>query len=84
MFRPKVGHKIKHSYESSARERTIFQLRTGYVDVNKDLRKCNIKDTHICHCGSKESVSHFLLHCPEYETEREIMRKGYLELHTWI
>ena len=30
-------------------------------------------------CCSKESISHLLLLCPEYETEREIMRKRLFE-----
>ena len=47
MFRPKVDHKIKHSYESSAGERIVSQLRMGYVGLNEYLHKCNIKDSDL-------------------------------------
>ena len=53
----------------------ICQLRTGYVGLNEYLHECNFKDSDQCQCGSKESVSHFLLYYPEYEIKREIMRK---------
>ena len=60
MFRPKVdNHKIKQSFESSAEERITCQLRTGFVGLNEYLHKCNIKDSVLCHCASKESVGHF-------------------------
>ena len=68
-------NKVKHTCESAFGERIISQLRTGYVRLNEYLHKCNLKDTDQCQCGSKESISHFLLDCPNYETKREIMRK---------
>ena len=78
-FRQKVDHKVKHTHESAFGERIISQLRTGYVRLNEYLHKCNLKDTDQCQCGSKESISHFLLDCPNYEPEREIMRKRLFE-----
>lgn len=43
------------------------------------MQKCNIKDSDLCKCGSKETISHYLLECPEFETEREILRKRLFE-----
>ena len=56
------------------RDRIISQLRTGYIDLNDYLHKCNVKETANCDCGEKESLSHYLLD-PNYENEREKMRK---------
>ena len=62
-FRPRVDYKVKHSFESAGGERAVAQLRTGYK----------------CQCGAVESVSHYLLCCPLFETEREVMRKRLFE-----
>ena len=74
-FRPKVGHKIQHLFVSPVGESIVSQLRTGYVGLNEYLHKCNIKETDLCKCGAKETLSHFLLECQEFETTRELMRK---------
>ncbi|MEW8548387.1 MAG: reverse transcriptase domain-containing protein [Candidatus Thiodiazotropha sp.] len=74
-YRPKVGFKIKHSFQSAVGERIIAQLRTGYARLNEYLYKTGITDSNECMCGAIESVSHYLIDCPLYENEREIMRK---------
>ena len=79
-FRPKVGYKVKNTFETTSGERIISQLRTGYVALNEYLHKVNIKDHDSCECGEIESVGHFLLHCQKYETERELMRKRIFDL----
>ena len=56
-------------------ERIISQLRTGYVGLNEYLHKCNVKENDNCECGGIETVGHYLLECPKYEKEREILRK---------
>ena len=71
-FRKKVDNKVKHTHESAFGERIMSQLRTGYVRLNEYLHKWNLKDTDQCQCGSKESISHFLLDCPNYETIRAV------------
>ena len=43
-FRPKVGHKIIHSFGSRVGESIISQLQTGYVGLNEYLYKCNISE----------------------------------------
>ena len=78
-FRPKVGHKIQHSFVSPVGESIVSQLRTGYVGLNEYLHKCKIKETDLCKCGAKETLSHFLLECQEFDTTREFMRKRIFE-----
>ena len=78
-FRPNVGHTIKHSFASTVGESIISQLRTGYVGLNEYLHKCNFKDSDLCKCGAKETVSHYLLECNEFDTARELMRKKLFE-----
>ena len=70
-----MGHKIQHSFVSPVGESIVFQLRTGYVGLNEYLHKCNIKETDLCKCGAKETLSHFLLECQELDMTRELMRK---------
>ena len=50
-----------------------------YVGQNEYLHKCNIKETDLCKCGAKETLSHFLLECQEFDTTRELMRKRIFE-----
>ena len=69
--RPKVDFKLNHTFESSFGEKVISQLRTGYIELNDYLQKCNIKKNPTCECGEKETISHFLLECTNYETLRE-------------
>ena len=70
---------IKHSFASTVGESIISQLRTGYVGLNDYLHKCNFKDSDLCKCGAKETVSHYLLECNEFDTARELMRKKLFE-----
>lgn len=75
--RPKVDFKFRYfnTFETSAGERIIGQMRMGYVRLNEYLHTCNVVESGNCTCGEKESVSHYLLHCQNYETERETLRK---------
>ena len=57
-------------FESFLGERIISQLRKGYIGLSDYLYKCNVKETANCDCGEKESVSHYLLDCPNYENEK--------------
>ena len=74
-FRPRVEFRLRNTFESSFGERIISQLRTGYVGLNEYLQKCNVKEDNSCECGGIETVGHYLLECPNYENEREKMRK---------
>ena len=67
-----MGHKIQHSFVSPVGESIVSQLRTGYVWLNEYLHKCNSKETDLCKCGAKETLSHFLLECQEFDMTREL------------
>ena len=58
----------------------------GYIVLNDYLHKCNVKETANCDCGEKASVSHYLLDCPNYEKDREKMRKRLFDYcgHTYF
>ena len=67
--RPKVDFKLNHTFESSFGEKVTSQLRTGYIELNNYLQKCNIKKNPACECGEKETISHYLLECTNCETQ---------------
>ena len=53
----------------------LMQLRCGHVALNMFLWKIRACDSALCsHCVSPESVSHFLLHCRRYTSQRRKMR----------
>ena len=74
-LRPKVDFKLTHTFESSFGEKVISQLRTCYIELNDYLQKCNIKKNPTCEWGEKETISHYLLECTNYETLRGKMRR---------
>ena len=43
------------------------------------MHKVNVKESNKCQCGAVESVSQYLLFCPLFEKEREVMRKRLFE-----
>lgn len=70
-FRPSVGVIVKHTFQTPQSEGAISQLRTGYARLNEYLHKIGSKDTNQCLCGEIETVTHYLQHCPNYQTERD-------------
>ena len=79
-LRPRVDYKMKHTFDSVGGERAVAQLRTGYTRINEYLHKVNVVESDKCQCGAIETVSHYLLACPLYDEEREIMRKRLFEM----
>ena len=51
----------------------ITGLRTGYSHLNKYRNNLGQTETPLCSCGQEETTEHYLLHCPQYEHQREIM-----------
>ena len=78
-YRPKVGYKFKHKFDTRKGESIISQLRTGYVRLNEYLKKSNITESDTCQCGEVESVRHYLLDCELYEDEREQLRRNLFQ-----
>ncbi|KAG9223182.1 hypothetical protein CCMSSC00406_0000129 [Pleurotus cornucopiae] len=58
------------------RTSVITQLRTGHVPLNQHLHRIKKADSPYCpHCNDKEeSVRHYLIECPAYDTERAAMQ----------
>ena len=40
----------------------------------------NLAQSPLCQCGQLETVEHFLLKCPNYNIERQIMKKNLNKL----
>ena len=80
-YRPTVTYKLKGiSFQSFNSKRRISQLRLGYAPLNEYMQKCGLKDSNKCAaCGEIESISHYLLTCPEFETEREQLCRRLFE-----
>ena len=52
----------------------LAQLRTGHVRLRHFLfRKFKSVLSPNCECGHEETVSHVLLHCPQYQLERQTL-----------
>ena len=50
------------------------RLRMNMTHLNHHLFSVNKVDSPECKCGyRKEDVAHFVLQCPEYETQRNVM-----------
>ncbi len=49
------------------------RLRLSCSSLNFDLHRKNIVDSPLCTCGAQETVSHFLLHCPLYQRQRNVL-----------
>ena len=76
-FRPTVGYKsrVPHQFGTVSLERRVTQLRTGYVTLRDHLYKLGLVDTKSCECEEPETVQHYLLACPIYEDQREILQQ---------
>ena len=70
-YKNKVGLNLDHKYQSTKGEISIIQLRIGYVRLNEYLQKTNVVESNKCQCSYIESISHYLLKCPLYETKIE-------------
>ena len=57
----------------------VFPDHTHYY-FNEYLHKCNIKDTDLCKCGAKETVSHYLIECNMFDTTNDFMIKWFFEI----
>ena len=56
----------------------MAQMRKGYVrlnEYNQYLCRVNVIESDTCQCGEEiETVMHYLLHCPLFEEEKEVLR----------
>lgn len=67
------GKHIRKLYDMLTRTdaAVLSQLRAGYCGLNSYLYSIKRAETKECTCGSDETVEHFLLQCPRWDTERQ-------------
>ena len=67
-------NKTSTLYNVGSRKGQILhtRLRLGCSSLNYDLYRRNITDSPLCACKQVESVSHFLLYCPQYNGQRHM------------
>ena len=65
------------SHKNRAVETVLARMRIGHGETCDHLFRFNLSDRERCECGSADSVKHFLLHCPRYESART---EAYLRL----
>lgn len=53
----------------------LSQLRSGMSRLNSSLAKIKAIDSDQCECGERETVQHFLFHCPRWQSMRDDFRK---------
>ena len=53
----------------------MSQLRSGMSRLNSSLAKIKAIDTDQCECGERETVQHFLFHCPRWQSIRDDFRR---------
>lgn len=65
-------HTTPLCYNSGERKNQILhcRLRLGCSSLKNDLYRKNIVDSPLCTCGAVETISHYLLHCPNYIPQR--------------
>ena len=54
----------------------LAQLRTNKCRLNCYLAKINASPTDLCECGQSETVRHFLIECPRWDTERQALKRA--------
>ena len=77
--RPHVAAGAKLYAQISSRRRLTWltRLRTGHSGLNEFLHRFNLIEEPQCSCTcGTESVRHYLLICPNYERERDKLRRS--------
>jgi len=70
----KTGNEL---YDGLSRRNTamLVRLRTGHCALNNYLNRMNITESPMCECRqSRETVRHYIMECPIYESCRETLR----------
>ena len=65
----------------SFQSKEILRLQTAHCCLNQRLLKINCHDTGLCSkCKVPETVPHFLFVCPNYSTDRNILKSAVEKL----
>ena len=74
--RTKSGPKFYNRVQTRQQLARLVQLRTGHCSLNQYLHRFHIIDDPTCTFGCTiETVSHYLIHCENYERERDKLRR---------
>ena len=80
-FQPSVYKSIDMSKMPRRYQTLIFRLQTGHCGLRAYLYKIGkVESPHCSYCLTEETVSHFILHCPAYENERNHLKEKVEEL----
>ena len=60
-------------YRGTTNQRTLLQLQSGHTSLRDHLHRLGCKEDPLCNCGEPETLEHFLIHCPKYESTREAL-----------
>jgi len=72
----KAGEKIYAEISSRRKVSWLTRLRIGHCGLNEYLNRFKIADNAQCSCGNGvETVKHYLLTCPNYDQQRDKLRK---------
>ena len=70
MFQPSIKQNGTPSSDRTATS-VILRLRSGHCRLNSHLYRIGTKESPNCgHCQTQETVEHFLISCPQYESQR--------------
>ena len=71
-----AGAKLYAKITSRRKLTWLSRLRMGHTGLNNYLHRFGLVDDANCSCGNGvETVKHYLLTCPNYERERDKLRK---------
>ena len=57
------------------------RMLLGRTNLNENMFKMKFVESPDCECGeAREDINHFLLECPVYKTQREVMTKRIAEV----
>ena len=61
----------------------LSRLRIGHVGLANYMNRFNMSDSNQCNkCLVPETVEHFMLICPQYNTEREQLKRKLKQIKT--
>ncbi|KAJ2891331.1 hypothetical protein MKZ38_000562 [Zalerion maritima] len=73
---PQKYTKALYSYLSREDAAILTQLRTSKCRLNYYLAKINASPIDLCEYGEPETVRHFLIKCPRWDTERQALKQA--------
>ena len=76
----KIGHWPWAENKNRRLGISITRLRLGHAGLNQIKHRFGITHDPLCQCGELESIQHYLLECPNFETHRQSFRQKLMNL----